>query len=33
VTIDRVFPLSDVQQAHEVLEAGGSKGKFLFRIG
>lgn len=32
VTIDREFPLAEARQAHELLEARGSKGKLLLRI-
>jgi NADPH2:quinone reductase len=32
VTIDREFPLADARQAHELLEARGSKGKLLLRV-
>ncbi len=33
VTIDREFPLAAARQAHELLEARGSKGKLLLRVG
>ena len=32
MTIDREFPLTAARQAHELLEARGSKGKLLLRI-
>lgn len=32
VTIDREFPLAEARQAHELLEARGSKGKLLLRV-
>jgi NADPH2:quinone reductase len=32
VTIDREFPLASARQAHELLEARGSKGKLLLRV-
>lgn len=32
VTIDREFPLAQARQAHELLEARGSKGKLLLRV-